>query len=378
MLAALLEAAIAGVYLEHGFEQIEPAIVEAFILGSSTRSTRTSTTRRSCRSSSRGAADRFVHDAERRGPAARPVVHRRRGDRRARSSAPASGASKKDAEQHAAARGARGAQCGSRRCRLCVSTDGLIPRPQRARSPLPDGREDAQPKRLFRATRDGAAGVRFQSRRDRRRVDDRDSPSRRARSARGRARRRDRGRRTRSGRRYRRSSSHRSRTGHGRIARARRLHRRRRWWATLVGEHVERAVDEPRDPVRMTAGAAAVYLRRPAARAAVRPVRRRRRAARARRRSPAGRARTARTGRRSRLPGSARRGRTRPRPQASCGKATIAPAPRPSGREQQRCRRPRGHASSEVAADEQRRRARSRPPARRTSSRQSGVPSATS
>lgn len=30
VLAALLEAAIAGVYLEHGFEQVEPAVVEAF------------------------------------------------------------------------------------------------------------------------------------------------------------------------------------------------------------------------------------------------------------------------------------------------------------------------------------------------------------
>ena len=30
MLAALLEAAIAAVYLEHGFELVEPAIVEAF------------------------------------------------------------------------------------------------------------------------------------------------------------------------------------------------------------------------------------------------------------------------------------------------------------------------------------------------------------
>ena len=30
MLAALLEAAIAAVYLEHGFEHVEPAVVEAF------------------------------------------------------------------------------------------------------------------------------------------------------------------------------------------------------------------------------------------------------------------------------------------------------------------------------------------------------------
>ena len=30
MLAALLEAALAALYLEHGFEAIEPAIVEAF------------------------------------------------------------------------------------------------------------------------------------------------------------------------------------------------------------------------------------------------------------------------------------------------------------------------------------------------------------
>jgi ribonuclease III len=30
VLAALLEAALAGVYLEHGFERVEPAIVQAF------------------------------------------------------------------------------------------------------------------------------------------------------------------------------------------------------------------------------------------------------------------------------------------------------------------------------------------------------------
>ena len=32
MLAALLEAALAAVYLEHGFERVEPAIVQAFEL----------------------------------------------------------------------------------------------------------------------------------------------------------------------------------------------------------------------------------------------------------------------------------------------------------------------------------------------------------
>jgi ribonuclease-3 len=31
VLAALLEAALAALYLEHGFEQVEPAIVEAFV-----------------------------------------------------------------------------------------------------------------------------------------------------------------------------------------------------------------------------------------------------------------------------------------------------------------------------------------------------------
>ena len=46
VLAAVLEAAIAAVYLEHGFEAMEPALVEASRSASSTRARATSTTRR--------------------------------------------------------------------------------------------------------------------------------------------------------------------------------------------------------------------------------------------------------------------------------------------------------------------------------------------
>ena len=58
VLAAVLEAALAGLYLEHGFERSRPRSSRRSIPASSTRSTRTSTTRPSCRSSWRAAAGR--------------------------------------------------------------------------------------------------------------------------------------------------------------------------------------------------------------------------------------------------------------------------------------------------------------------------------
>ena len=67
VLAALLEAALAALYLEHGFEPIAPAIVDAFEAGSSSRSRTRSTTRPSCRRSSPAAAARVSYallDAE--------------------------------------------------------------------------------------------------------------------------------------------------------------------------------------------------------------------------------------------------------------------------------------------------------------------------
>ena len=83
VLAALLEAALAALYLEHGFEAIEPAIVEAFeprieyalttfVDHKTELQERLARTGRSV----------TLRDRERRGPAARPLVHRGRDHRR--------------------------------------------------------------------------------------------------------------------------------------------------------------------------------------------------------------------------------------------------------------------------------------------------------
>ena len=110
VLAAVLEAAIAAVYLEHGFEAMEPALVEAFCerieyARSSHVDYKTELQEALARSG------RHVHYTviEVEGPAARPQV-RLRGARGRGAARRRPGSTKKAAEQEAAHAGARGAR----------------------------------------------------------------------------------------------------------------------------------------------------------------------------------------------------------------------------------------------------------------------------
>ena len=90
VLAALLEAALAALYLEHGFEAIEPAIVAGVRAADRVRADHLR--RPQDRAPGAARAPGAVGDATRllkvEGPAARPLVHRRGDHRRPRCSAP--------------------------------------------------------------------------------------------------------------------------------------------------------------------------------------------------------------------------------------------------------------------------------------------------
>ena len=103
VLAALLEAAIAAVYLEHGFEVVAPAIVEAFderIEYASTGHVDSKTELQEALARTGRVVQYEVLEVE--GPTARAAVRLRRADRR-RAARDGRGSTKKAAEQEAAA-----------------------------------------------------------------------------------------------------------------------------------------------------------------------------------------------------------------------------------------------------------------------------------
>ena len=118
VLAAVLEAALAALYLEHGFERDRRRRRRGVRrAASSTRSRTTSITRPSCRSRSRARGRSRLYsvlDAE--GPP-HDRLFTAAASSTARGSASATGTSKKDAEQEAATRGARGRGSAPRRRR---------------------------------------------------------------------------------------------------------------------------------------------------------------------------------------------------------------------------------------------------------------------
>ena len=102
VIAALLEAAIAALYLEHGFEQIEPAIVAAFAERIEyARTTHVDHKTELQEVLARTGRQVSYSGAGSGGAAARPYFSLRRADRR-RGAGRGSGRSKKAAEQEAA------------------------------------------------------------------------------------------------------------------------------------------------------------------------------------------------------------------------------------------------------------------------------------
>ena len=102
VLAALLEAAIAAVYLEHGFEQVEQAVVEAFDARIEFARTGHVDNKTELQEALARSGNQVAVQRDRcRGPAARSPLRLRGGDRR-RAGRDRQGPTKKAAEQEAA------------------------------------------------------------------------------------------------------------------------------------------------------------------------------------------------------------------------------------------------------------------------------------